>query len=88
MERKDKKSFKRHICCFNSFSVFLDLISILFSCFNFHSILYRFNDLLNRLNDIISQLNEIFFVSFPLFSRIKGKLVKSFVQLKDLDIST
>ena len=37
---------------------FLDLI--LFSCFNFHSILYRFNDLLYRLNDIISRLNEIF----------------------------
>ena len=58
-----KKSFKRHIYCFNLFSVFfLDLISILFSCFNFHSILYRFNDLLYRLNDIISRLNEIFFV--------------------------
>ena len=45
-----------------SFSVFLDLMSILFSCFNFHSILYRFNDLLYRLNDIISRLNDIFFV--------------------------
>ena len=44
-----------------SFSIFLDLISILFSCFNFH-FLYRFNDLLYRLNDIISRLNEIFFV--------------------------
>ena len=49
---KDWKSF-------NSFSVFLHLNSILFSCFNFHSILYRFNDLLYRLNDIISRLNEI-----------------------------
>ena len=43
-----------------SFLFFLDLISILFSCFNFHSILYRFNDLSYRLNDIISRLNEIF----------------------------
>ena len=33
-----------------------------FSCFNFHSILYRFNDLLYRLNEIISRLNEIFVV--------------------------
>ena len=62
LERKDKKSFKRHIYCFSFFSVFLDLISILFSCFNFPSILYRFNDLLYRLIDIISRLNEIFFV--------------------------
>ena len=29
LESKDKKSFKRHICCFNFFSVFLDLMSIL-----------------------------------------------------------
>ena len=33
-----------------------------FSCFNFHSILYRFNDLLYRLYDIIRSLNEIFVV--------------------------
>ena len=44
-----------------SFLFFLNLISILFSCFNFHSILYRFNELLYRLNDIISRLNEMFF---------------------------
>ena len=56
------KSFKRHICCFNFFSVFLDLMSILVFWVNFHSILYRFNDLLYRLNDIISRLNEIFVV--------------------------
>ena len=41
---------------------FLILCPIWFSCFNFHSILYRFNDLLYRLNDIISRLNEIFVV--------------------------
>ena len=45
-----------------SFLFFLDLISILSSGFNFHSILYRFNDLLYRFNDIISRLNEIIFV--------------------------
>ena len=53
LERKDKTSFKRHICCFIFFSVFLDLISILVFLFYFHSISYRFNDLLYRLNDII-----------------------------------
>ena len=30
---KYKKSFKRHICCFNFFSFFLDLISSLFFLF-------------------------------------------------------
>ena len=28
------------------------------------------------------------YLSFPIFSRIERKLIKSFVQLKDLDIST
>ena len=59
---KDKQAFKRHICCFNFFSVFLDLNPFRFSCFNCHSILYRLNDLLYRLNDIISRINEIFIV--------------------------
>ena len=43
-------------------------MSILVSCFNFHSILYRFNDVLYCLNDITSRLNETFVVLFSLFS--------------------
>ena len=66
LEKKDQKSFKRHICCFSFLTVFLDLLSILvFLFFNFHSILYRFNDLLYRLNDIINRLTSyLFFFNF------------------------
>ena len=42
-----------------SFLYFLISCPFWFSCFNFHSILYRFDDLFYRLNDIISRLNEI-----------------------------
>ena len=35
LERKDKKSFQRHICCVSFFSVFLDLMSILVFLFLF-----------------------------------------------------
>ena len=45
-----------------SFLYFLIKCPFWFSCFNFHSILYRLNVLLYRLNDIISRLNEIFVV--------------------------
>ena len=52
-------SFKRHICCFNFLSVFLDLIPILFFLVLISILFYI---VLTTLNDTISRLNEIFFV--------------------------
>ena len=43
----------------------------------------KLNQQICRLNDFLS-----IYLSFPIFSRIERKLIKSFFQLKDLDLST